>query len=59
MTAEEYFGPEAGKVFHAVLDNVHKFAHRTGALPGDDVFQHFHERWESYVEANRKERLGE
>lgn len=58
MKPEEYFGSDAGKAFDAVLDNIHKFAHRTDCLPGDDVFKHFHKQWNAYVEANHKERLG-
>lgn len=38
LTPEKFFGKEAAAEWRAVIDAAHRFAHRTDALPGEDVF---------------------
>lgn len=41
MKAEDFFGAEAARHWSLAWDHLHRFAHRSGCLPGDDVVKHF------------------
>jgi hypothetical protein len=51
LTPEAFFGPEAAPYWRQAIDALHKFAHRTDALPGDSVFDWYVSQTEAYHKA--------